>query len=278
MVCEGVKQTPAKLTAEKQVPPPLKKTEVVNTLGAAGLVLAQVEGAGDCLFLSLLLQEGKITVANALRPDSATRKAVAGARTACYKMMTGTGSIEGVPAEVLRGSERLNLARNLDHFMRCGYWKHPECDGGAQVSMSFILYSALGRRVQVAVLEDCHLKGHPHPDHYYQGSALVFGARDEEGRLMMERAASKGGRVETVPTYKLVPLPLVLAQAQQDPEGWVLLYYSDNHYSPWVKGEVAHRGRAKGDMLKSMGQKGRQQPPQKKERGQQDKADQGRKK
>ena len=121
MVCEGVKQTPAKLTAEKQVPPPLKKTEVVNTLGAAGLVLAQVEGAGDCLFLSLLLQEGKITVANALRPDSATRKAVAGARTACYKMMTGTGSIEGVPAEVLWGSERLNLARNLDHFVRCGY-------------------------------------------------------------------------------------------------------------------------------------------------------------
>ena len=98
---------------------------------------------------------------------------------------------------------------------------------------------------------------------------------------MMERAASKGGRVETVPTYKLVPLPLVLAQAQQDPEGWVLLYYSDNHYSPWVRVEVAgggHRGRAKGDMLKSMGQKGRQQPPQKKERGQQDKADQGRKK
>lgn len=94
----------------------------------------------------------------------------------------------------------------------------------------------------------------------------------------MERAASKGGRVETVPTYKLVPLPLVLAQAQQDPEGWVLLYYSDNHYSPWVRVEDAHQGRAKGDMLKSMGQKGRQQQPQKKERGQQDKADQGRKK
>ena len=103
---------------------------------------------------------------------------------------------------------------------------------------------------------------------------------------MMERVKGKGEQGWTLPTYKRGPVPVVLGQARQNPKGGVLLYFSGNHYSPWVGGQVAdNKGMPKGVPLPkskglSKGQQGKQggKQQQKKWGQQQDKLVQDRKK